>query len=310
MILWIALAVMPLVAVAGPVGRCVNLSNFLETPRGEVWGPTITPAHLDAIAAAGFDTVRLPVRFSDGWSGRIDPARLAAADAMVQAALARGLQVIVVLHHFEEIMADPAGQADTFAAIWAELSAHWRGAPSGLIFELLNEPNGALTTGGAVALFDRVIPIIRADHPDRWLVLEGGDWARWPEMAALPRPDERILHSFHYYDPYEVTHQLAPWTTNGPLPARSWRVESGAATVTRDLQAAARLTRAPILLGEFGVYRGADPTTRTAWTNHVRREAERLGMGWCVWGFAADFRIFDAGAGTFLPDMLDALMAP
>ena len=44
-----------------------------------------------------------------------------------------------------------------------------------------------------------------------------------------------------------------------------------------------------------------------AWTGHVRQEAERLGMGWCVWGFAADFRVFDAGTGRFLPEMRGAL---
>jgi aryl-phospho-beta-D-glucosidase BglC (GH1 family) len=40
-------------------------------------------------------------------------------------------------------MDDPDAQAATFRAIWAELSAHFRGAPEGLIFELVNEPSGA-----------------------------------------------------------------------------------------------------------------------------------------------------------------------
>jgi endoglucanase len=307
-ILWIALAGLPSVASANPVERCVNLSNFLEAPRGEVWGPEITPAHLDAIAAAGFDTVRLPVRFSDGWDGRIDPGLLARADATVDAALTRGLRVIVVLHHFEALMADPEAHAATFHAIWTELAAHWRGQPEGLILELLNEPTGALTTAGAVRLFEEVIPLIRDAHPDRWLVLEGGNWAAASELTALPRPDARILHSFHYYAPYEMTHQLAPWTAQGPLPARAWRPETGGAEVSRDLEAAAKGTEAPILLGEFGVFRAAEPATRTAWTGHVRREAERLGMGWCVWGFAAEFRIYDADENRFLPDLLGALM--
>jgi endoglucanase len=98
------------------------------------------------------------------------------------------------------------------------------------------------------------------------LVLEGGDWAAWPEMAALPHPDTRIVHSFHYYDPFEMTHQLAPWTWQGPYPAREWTPEKGADEVTRDLEAAARTTAAPILLGEFGVYRQAETATRAAWT--------------------------------------------
>jgi endoglucanase len=306
-ILWITLCLVPSLAVALPVERCVNLSNHLEVPTGEVWGPEITATHLDAIRAAGFDTVRLPVRFSDGWNERIDPARLAATDAMIDAALVRGLQVIAVLHHFDEIMDDPDAQAATFHAIWAELSAHFRGAPEGLIFELVNEPSGALDTARAAALFDDAIEMIRVDHPHRWILLEGGDWAAWTEMAALPRPDPRIAHSFHYYAPFEMTHQLAPWTWEGPYPAREWTLEKGADEVTRDLEAAARATDAPILLGEFGVYREAETTTRASWTRHVREEAERLGMGWCVWGFAADFRIFDTAKDMFLPEMRDAL---
>jgi hypothetical protein len=75
----------PSVAAAFPAERCATLSKLSESPWGEVRGPTLTTAHLDAIAAAGFDAVRLPVRFSTGGTVRIDPVRLPAAASMMRA---------------------------------------------------------------------------------------------------------------------------------------------------------------------------------------------------------------------------------
>lgn len=43
--------------------RCVNLGNALEAPNEGDWGYRIEPAHIRAIAAAGFDGIRLPVRW-------------------------------------------------------------------------------------------------------------------------------------------------------------------------------------------------------------------------------------------------------
>ena len=46
-----------------PVQRCMNLGGALEAPNEGDWGYTIREKDLEAIKAAGFDTVRLPVRW-------------------------------------------------------------------------------------------------------------------------------------------------------------------------------------------------------------------------------------------------------
>ena len=53
-----------------------------------------------------------------------------------------------------------------------------------------------------------------------------------------------------------------------------------------------------MLLGEFGVYKlVAPPASRVAWLGDVRRIAESLGWGWCLWEAHKGFGILD---GTIL----------
>lgn len=304
LVLIVAAAATP--ARAFPVARCVNLGNALEAPRFEgEWGYRIENAHLDAIARAGFDTVRLPVRFSARWDGRrIDPAFLARVDQVIRAALARGLNVILDLHHYEALMADPAAQADSFAAIWAALAAHYAGWPEGLIFELVNEPSGRLTSRRAEALYDRVIPEIRKTNPGRWIVISGGDFASPREMRRIGRADARVVRSFHYYAPWDYTHQGAAWA-DPPPPPRGWGSAADRRRLRAEIARAARIP-GPVFLGEFGTIAGVPG--RWDWTAEVRRAAEAAGLGWCVWDFAGSFPLYDTRRRAWLPGALEALM--
>lgn len=293
-------------ALALPVGRCVNLGNALDAPREGEWGYTITTADLDWIAAQGFDTVRLPVRFSQGWNGRIDPALLARVSQVVAQAQARNLQVIIDVHHFEALMTDPATHGPTLVAIWQELSAHFARQGPGVIFEIVNEPTENLSTEGAVALYNQIIPIIRAQNPDRWIIIGGGGWSNLDEMMRLGDPPRNVALTFHYYSPWEFTHQNAGWMTNPP-PARDWGTRAERDQVTADMALAAS-RGVPVFLGEFGVSQETKDSQRSFWTQHIRQAAEAQGIGWCVWGFTADFPIFDEDRRTWMPGMQAALM--
>src|SRR5262245_6092527 len=46
------------------LGRGINLGNALEAPREGEWGVRLSPEYFRAIRDAGFDTVRLPVKWS------------------------------------------------------------------------------------------------------------------------------------------------------------------------------------------------------------------------------------------------------
>mgnify|MGYP006266891337 CR=1 FL=1 len=304
-------------SVEPPVRRCINLSNALEAPDEGDWGYRVRKSDLDRIASAGFDTVRLPVRFSahtgDKPPYRISPELLERVSEIVLWAEAAGLKIIVDVHHFEEINAAPGEHIPRLKAIWHQLSVHFRGAPDTVLFELLNEPHGRLTVRRMDRLNRQLLDIVRQIHPERWVIVGSSQWnspQAW--LDSDPPRDRRSLQTIHYYAPFEFTHQGAPWLENPPPTGRSWGSEADRAALSRDFdRVEAKLQRLdlPMLVGEFGVYRGVPAELRARWSEAVRREAESRGMGWCHWGFASAFRAYDPDEEAWLAPIYRALMA-
>jgi hypothetical protein len=223
----IAQAAPPSETRADPFGRGINFGNALEAPSEGEWGLTLVEEYVEAIAAAGFDTVRLPVK----WSGHaapaapytIDPAFLARVDEVVGWILERDLNVIVDLHHYDEMSVAPAQQLLRWLGIWRQLAEHYRDAPPELAFELLNEPNGAL--GGDLwnDMIALGLEVIRETNPQRLVVVGPGSWNAIAALDELVVPDdEHLVLTVHYYEPFAFTHQGAEWVTPTPATGVSW----------------------------------------------------------------------------------------
>lgn len=285
----------------------MNLANGLDAPNEGAWGYVIDDAHIEAIARDGFDTIRLPVRFQAGFiEGQLDPKLLARVDHIIRVALANGLKVILDFHHFREIMVNPERHEDTFVEIWSQLAAHYQGWSNDLMFELLNEPQNALTTKKADALFDRVIPIIRKTHPDRWIIVGGGSWSHIDTIDQLAPRDGRTAITFHYYSPFDFTHQGAEWV-DSPPPERGPMTRAEAQGITAEF-AGIKGFPAPLFLGEFGVYNSVATEDRAPWMEVVRKASEDVGVPWCHWGYASGFRLVKDDL-EWLPGLKDALFA-
>jgi endoglucanase len=83
--------------------RGVNIGNMLEAPHEGDWGLTVQEEYFDLIKQAGFDFVRLPVK----WNGHaetvapyaIDAAFLTRTDQVIDWALKRNLTIIIDFHN-------------------------------------------------------------------------------------------------------------------------------------------------------------------------------------------------------------------
>src|SRR5512140_2404129 len=62
-------AVFPLLDAGSALRRGMNLGNMLEAPNEGDWGLMVRPGYFSLIRQAGFDFVRLPIR----WSAHADP---------------------------------------------------------------------------------------------------------------------------------------------------------------------------------------------------------------------------------------------
>lgn len=301
---------------AVPVQRCINLSHSLEAPNEGDWGYRVRRSDLRGIAASGFDTVRLPVRFSVHTDGAppytIAPQLLARIDEIAGWAEAEGLKIIIDVHNYEAVSENPAGETARLKAIWHQLADHFAKAPDTVIFELLNEPHSALNVRLMNRLNRELLEIVRVRHPRRWVIVGSSQWNSpdaW--LDSDPPHDPYVLHTIHYYGPFEFTHQGAPWLTSPPATGRSWGSAADHARLSRDFaQVSDKLDRlgGVMLVGEFGVYRQVPLALRARWIEAVRREAEAHGMGWCHWGYAGSFRAYDPDREMWIEPVYRALM--
>jgi endoglucanase len=271
--------------------RGINLGNAFDARPG--WD--VHPEHLDAIAAAGFTGVRLPVL----WPEPVGEAFLERVAAVVELAWERELPVALTAHHEP----DPARLAE----LWRTIADRFAGAEE-LSFELLNEPKVAHWD----ARFRELLAAVRDIDPLRPVVMGGTDMSSVPGLLALDPPrDEHLIATFHYYEPFRFTHQGAPWEAGSEAwLGTTWGTDADHEAVTADLERAAAWARergVPLFAGEFGSFEVADRASRVRWTTWVRRELDRLAIPWAYWDFATDFGAYDRERGVWRDDLLAAL---
>jgi endoglucanase len=315
------IAVDPFFQQLKPVfGRGVNLGNALEAPREGEWGVRLEKEYFDLIKSAGFDSVRIPVRWSAHAESaspyRIDPQFLARVDWAVRQALQRRLFVVMNVHHYGEIMEKPDEHRDRFLALWAQIAEHFHDRPPALSFELLNEPHGNLTAEKWNDLVSAALPVVRRTNPNRPIVVGPADWNGIGQLKnlRLPEEDRNLVVTIHYYSPFKFTHQGASWVggqSQAWLGTRWLGTKAEQRAVTRDLDAAitwAVKHRRPIYMGEFGAYSKADIDSRARWTRFVADEAIRRNIGFGYWEFCSGFGVYDAQQRQWVRPLKEALL--
>lgn len=299
-----------------PIKACINLGGALEAPSEGLWGYSIREKDLARIATAGFDTVRLPVAWSEHADQKapytISPELLARTDEVIKAALSEDLNIIVNVHHYYELMSHPDAHEGRLDAIWQQLSTHYADWPDGLIFEFLNEPHKRMTAARVDAMNNRLLAVIRPEHPDRYVVLSGGRWGGLEGMMESTPPDDpRVITSFHYYNPHKFTHQGASFDSKSAPVGQVWGSDQEHLELQSVMSAAAHFrlrTGTPVFLGEFGVYADVPDQQRADWTREVRIAAEARDIGWCYFDWATTFRIYDLERERWVRPIRQALL--
>jgi len=274
--------------------------------------------HFAAIRAGGFDSLRVnlyPFAHMGGPPGfPLDESWWRTADWIVAQALAAHLAVVLDFHEYEALGTDPGGNRARFLAFWAQVAPHFRDAPPGVLFEILNEPNGRLTPALWNQYLAAALAVIRRSNPSRAVVVGPAFYnsVKHLDELELPEQDRHLIATVHYYLPMEFTHQGASWTkARYPVGTRWDGTPAERAVVAADFSKvqswAARHGR-PIFLGEFGAYDKADMASRARYTDCVARTAESLGWSWAYWQFDGDFIAYDIDRNAWVPEIHGALV--
>ena len=169
--------------------------------------------------------------------------------------------------------------------VWRQLAARYEGRSERLYYEVLNEPHG-IADAAWNAIQQEVIDAIRQVNARHVIVVGPAGWNSYNNLDAMPRyADDKLLYTFHFYDPFLFTHQGASWVNPSMVPvagipfpfdaermpempaalAGTWvgsaysgyRTEGTLERVDRLLDVASRFAQerdVPIFCGEFGVY--------------------------------------------------------
>jgi aryl-phospho-beta-D-glucosidase BglC (GH1 family)/S-formylglutathione hydrolase FrmB len=285
------------------LGRGINFGNALEAPREGEWGMRIEAEYFRIIKEAGFDSVRVPVKWSAHAQEQapytINAKFFERIDWVLDQAAQNKLNVVLNVHHYDELTANPDRHLPRLVGLWQQIATRYKDRPASVYFELLNEPHDKLTESKWNEAIPQVLKAVRATNPTRPVIIGPGQWNAIRALPKLELPDDpNLILTVHYYDPFEFTHQGASWAQGSEKwLGRKWTgSEAEVAAIRRafDVAAAwAKQRNRPVFLGEFGAYERADMESRERWTRTVAREAQARGWSWAYWEFGAGFGAYD-----------------
>jgi endoglucanase len=211
------------------LGRGVNFGNALEAPSEGEWGMRLEPDFFELVKDAGFDTIRLPISWTHHANTEapytIDPEFMERVQWAVDEALAQNLNIIVNVHHYDELNKDPIAEEARYLAIWQQIAEHFKDYPDTVYFELLNEPHDAFNSDAALwnDLLAKALSTVRESNPQRAVIVGPNNWNSINSLGQLELPDDpNLIVTVHFYDPFEFTHQGAEWVNPSPPLGTVW----------------------------------------------------------------------------------------
>ena len=314
--------------------RGVNLTGWFQTSSAQqIQFTKYTKKDFQNIKSLGCDVIRLPINLFYMTNGSpdytIDPLMYEFLDQAVN--WAEELQIYLILdnHTNDDLASKNANLETVLKKVWVQMAEHYKNRSNYVLYEILNEPNGTLTTAAWGKIQQAAITAIRTLDTKHTLVVGGAGFNSYTELAALPvYTDNNLIYTFHFYDPFVFTHQGASWPspsmaslTNVPFPYNASTMPSTpsalagtwvASALTNykndgtlakvksliDIAATFKTSRnVKVYCGEFGVYIPNSPNAdRNYWYQEVRKYLEAKQIPWTTWDYQGGFGLFTKGS--------------
>jgi endoglucanase len=114
---------------------------------------------------------------------------------------------------------EPANQ-DRLVALWRAIAARYAREPVVAGYDLLNEPGVTESRNQWELLSARIDQAIREVDTQHIVIVErtnsvNKDWTNDGDMNFFMLSDPNVVYTFHFYEPFDYTHQLATWAKMG-----------------------------------------------------------------------------------------------
>ena len=204
----------------------LNISHWLSQSRqrGEGRKAYFTRSDVEYIAGLGYDHIRIPIDEEQMFTedGQKEPEAFALLHDALGWCEEFNLRAVVDLHilrthHFNEgekpLFTDAKAQ-EQFYECWRKISGELKKySVDKVAYEPMNEPVADDPETWNVIL-NRCVEVIRELEPKRTVIMGSNRWQSFNTVKdlRLPENDPNIIISFHYYDPFLLTHYKASWT--------------------------------------------------------------------------------------------------
>ena len=268
----------------------MNLTNWFQAgSANQIQFTKFTRKDFENIKSLGCDVIRLPINLHFMTNGApdyvLDPLFLSYLDQAVDWAEELEIHIILDNHTFDPATATDPGVGTILVKVWTQMADHFKDRSNLVYYEILNEPHGIsdLLWG---SIQQTAIDAIRSRDTNHTIVVGPADWNSYHKLSAMPvYTDPKLLYTFHFYDPFILTHQGASWTDPSMVPLagvpfpysassmpavpaslrgtwietlmNNYAVDGTAAKVKQLIDIAVNFRNqrnVPIFCGEFGVY--------------------------------------------------------
>lgn len=334
--------------VANLMGNGINLGNTMEayghvslgvdaepSAYETLWGqPVTTKEMLIAMKDAGFDSVRIPVAWTnaidyEGGNYTIKKAYMDRVEEIVNYALDAGMYVVINEHWdgswwgmFGSATGETREKAmELYVSMWSQIAERFQNYSDKLIFESGNEElgsrlndvnvskdSGALSEDETYKTTNKInqtfVDTIRGsggNNPERFLLIAGYNTnikATLDSRFQMPKDSiaNRLLVSVHYYD---------PWTYAGSEELSTWGSETEYKSQNEVLAMMTKFTDQGIgvIIGEYGALPAKDGTIKentTEYTKNILDNSDLYGYVPMLWDTSSffvrkDLKINDQG---------------
>jgi endoglucanase len=325
-----------------------NLGNSLEAIGGETaWGnPPVTQAMMDAVKAAGFTTIRIPLsweQYADA-NDQISATWMARVTQVVGYAHNAGLYTIINIHWDGGWMQPTyAAQASVNARLtkfWTQIATNFRDADDTLLFAGTNEvgvegdygpptAENAAVQNGFNQVFVNAVRATGGNNAVRHLVVQSYLTNIDDAVSFTKLPTDtvanRMMLEVHFYDPYDFTlntssNAIWQWgaTATDPNAVEAWGNEPHVDEQFQKMKAAFIDLGVPVILGEYSATSRTDvpgsEAYRLAWDQYITESAVAHGLVPVYWDSGATDNhtsgLFDRSTGAqAFPDIVSAIVA-
>ena len=328
-------------ATALPFSKGVNLTNWFQANSpGSIDFSKYTYQDFSDIKTLGVDVIRLPINLHSMTQGApdysLDPLFLFFLDKVVDWAEELDLYLILDNHTFDPSDATNPQIGDILNPVWLQMAQHFNSRSDKILYEILNEPHG-ISHDLWNSIQGDVIQTIRSVDTTHTIIVGGADYNSYNSLSKIPAyEDDNLIYTFHFYDPFVLTHQGASWTTpsmtdlsgipfpyeEGAMPRfptslqgtwvqgafNNYSNEGNANFIKQKIDIAVAFSQqrgVPVFCGEFGVYiPNSVNESRVNWYKVVVDYLNESGIAWTMWDYHGGFGVFEEGGeGLFDHDL-------